>query len=61
MEYWIARSRNGSLSIFKDRPFIIMNGEWESKGEEFLCLDSKISFPEVTYENSPIKIKIELI
>lgn len=66
MELWITRDPDGRLCLFSTKPTYVraIHG-WESvySGEEYgtcLKIDRK-SFPEVTFENSPKRVKIELI
>ena len=60
MEFWIARDKDGSLSIFKNEPFLSVGGWKVIGGDEMLFISEGDSFQEVTYENSPKKVKIEL-
>ena len=60
MEFWIARDKDGSLSIFKNEPFLSVGGWKVIGGDEMLFISDSDSFPEITYENSPKKVKIEL-
>lgn len=60
MEYWIARDKNGNLFIYKDCPNRCkLSGHFRTIGEYFHI--SCHLFPEVTFENSPQKVKLELI
>lgn len=63
MELWIARDKYGSLYVYDKKPL---------KHEEFGFFASLASngykfqihrkyFPEVTWENSPKKVKMELV
>ena len=61
MEFWIARDKDGSLSIFKNEPFLSGSGWKVIGGDEILFISDSDSFPGITYENSPKKVKIELI
>ena len=61
MEFWIARNENGTLEIFKEKPYITIECEWFAEGEEYLNIYDEDSFPEVTFENSPKKVEIKLI
>lgn len=66
MEYWIARDKNDELFLYKEEP---VRGEelftprdfpsTNNKVVTFYSIDSAL-FPEVTWENSPQKVKIEL-
>ena len=60
MELWIARDRSDILRIYYNKPKvnhktqeIISHGEYYEIGINL--------FPEVTFENSPRKVKIELV
>lgn len=65
MEFWIARddftstqhNRVGDLYLYLKEPKRVVNRFIE---EYYIPLDDKL-FPEVTFENSPRKVKIELI
>lgn len=61
MEFWMARDRNGTLGIFKDKPVVRRGVEWCSEGEEYLCITTEDSFPDVTFENSPKRVEIVLV
>ena len=60
MKLWIARDKNGMLTLFDGKPFV--------KDKHFVC-DDLISaiilevdmFPEVTFENSPQEVELKLI
>ena len=60
MALYLARDTDGELKLFDQYP-IEMNG-WFSpqRGYETLKLDEGM-FPEITFENSPRKVKIELL
>ena len=61
MNLWIARETWGSLYIFGVKPFYDENyDKWQSpiSGLSFQVDDE--SFPEVTFENSPQIVKLEL-
>ena len=60
MVLYLARDTDGELVLFEGCP-IRMNG-WFSpqRGYETLRLDEGM-FPEITFENSPRKVKIELL
>lgn len=61
MKFWIARDKNGHIEIFKEKPYVIRGCEWVSEGEEYLCISSEDSFPEVTFENSPMEVELKLL
>lgn len=61
MELWIARDKDGLICLFKTKPIRQDNAFYAN---EYLCtscfaLDFD-AFPEVTWENSPKKVTIEL-
>ena len=63
MELWIARDFFGSLCAYTTEPtYNNTTKDWSydyDNGTLFI-LDNRL-FPEVTFENSPRKIKIELV
>ncbi len=61
MKLWIARDFDGILNLFVDRPLLDSNdGVYDVDDYNYLNIDKDL-FPEVTYENSPQKVKIEII
>lgn len=63
MELWIARDVFGNLTLFEEKPVVDSRYNWIYKDyvrDDFISLD-RYSFPEVTWENSPKKVRIELI
>ena len=60
MEFWIARDKDGDIALYYEKPTL-------DRLEEFWCnapFGMRLSinwFPEVTFENSPQKVKIELV
>ena len=59
-EMWIARDRTGILRIYDNEPKV------DKRKQEILSIggyyDININlFPQITFDNSPKKIKIELI
>lgn len=65
MEYYIARDKNGYLYLFNNEPEITNNDTFISSKRDTnfsscLYIDKNL-FPEVTWENSPRKVKIELV
>ena len=58
MELWIARDKNGTLKLWFNKPVKQKYQFYNNDG--FFILDEKL-FPEVTFENSPQKVKLELI
>ena len=61
MELWIARDQDNDLNLYYDMPNLPnLPGRQCYNGEHFAMLDNHL-FTEVTFENSPQKVRIELI
>lgn len=58
MEFWIARNKFGSLHMYSEEPILLLEAYFLGSND---CILEKTLFPEVTFENSPRKVKIELI
>ena len=58
-ELWITRDKNSELLLHDVEPINNGNGCWESSGNEY-NIDWRL-FPEVTYENSPQKVALNLL
>lgn len=54
---WIARDKDGTLAIFKNKPILDTDNDWYSKGK--FSIVNKDMFPEVTFENSPKQLIIK--
>jgi hypothetical protein len=64
MELWVARNQDGSLWLHEEKPSLVYNDEtrcWYYEKGNFLDFYDESKLPEVTFENSPQKVKIELI
>ena len=62
MELWIARDKDGSLYLYNQRPVLntLINEVWEcTKFGNWYDIDNTL-FPEVTFENSPQLVEINL-
>lgn len=62
MKLWIARDEDGSLFMYREKP-ILYNSRWRNgyaHSKHCFVLPENI-FPEVTFENSPQEVKIELV
>ena len=61
MKMWIARDSDGSLFLFQEKPQKKSDDRitwWWSNGE---CMQiNKIYYPEVTFENSPQEVRLNL-
>lgn len=62
MEFWIARDWDG-LTLFQSesKPQLSDDYLWYDNGDGDFMQLSKDLFPEITFENSPKKIKIEVL
>ena len=62
MKFWIARDEDRTLCVYNNKPILSkeVNGLWVC--DKFTTVNTLSSdyFPEVTFENSPQQIKIEL-
>ena len=58
MELYVARDKDGILTLFPCKPYCSESGVWygETDGRD-LVLDKNL-LPEVTFENSPIEVKL---
>lgn len=59
MELWIARDKSGYLLLFESTPIRKRNAFYCLEGHYYVLLGDL--FPEVTFENSPKKVKLELV
>lgn len=62
MKLWIARDKNGELSLVNEKPVLSVSKKcWLTSGNaDYIFLDDKM-FPEVTFENSPIEVELKVI
>lgn len=66
--FWLARDKDGDLTLFTHRPYFnespgfIPGWDVNSKDDwiESMKLDPCL-YPEITYENSPVEIKFEMV
>lgn len=54
---WIARDKNDGLFVYKEKPYLDPYGAFDSDKGGCFVLDPKM-YPEVTFENSPKKLKV---
>lgn len=59
MELWIARDKDGELYIYPDKPYIA-GGVFCNDSETFFKISGD-AFPQVTWENSPQRVRIEIM
>lgn len=63
MKYFIARDKDNTLKLYTMEPIrmpLYKSEYFAVEDHNYLVLDSNL-YPEVTWENSPKKVKIELI
>jgi len=66
--FWLARDKNGDLTLFTHKPYFDFDYEtpgWYAKTHvddwfSSMNLDPHL-YPEVTFENSPVEIKFEMV
>lgn len=56
---WITRDKEGILEVFNNRPTLLKNTERWHSDKDYMRLEEGI-FPEITFENSPKKVKLIL-
>ena len=58
---WIARDKNGAIYLYKDKPSLLLSGRaFDTDSPEVIRLGD-YSYPEVTFENSPMEVELKLI
>ena len=62
MKLWIARDKNGDLSLVNEKPILsVSQKRWlTSSYADWIFLDSEM-FQEVTFENSPQEVELKLV
>ena len=57
---WIARDKDGTLSLFKNKPILDIDNAWYCRDddEDFSIVNNDM-FPELTFENSPKQLIIK--
>lgn len=61
MKLWIARDKNGLLTIYNEKPELYDGEYWDGDYNTQVIDIPKEMFPEVTFENSPQEVGIKLI
>lgn len=62
MKLFVARDKNGFIGLYRQKPiWIRVNRFREDWNGEFMGLLDDDSFPEVTFENSPMQVEIKLV
>ena len=61
MELYVARDKDGILTLFPCKPYCSESGVWYGTTDGRDLVLKKDLLPEVTFENSPKKIEITLI
>lgn len=61
MKLWIARNIDNTLVLFQSKPIINDNVEWDEILNEDYMFIPEYLYPEVTFENSPQELELNLI
>lgn len=62
MKLWIARNRFGELQLFRAKPYLTPYKSWVCDDGWALWFNrDERAFPEVTFENSPMEVELNLI
>lgn len=61
MDFWVARNTDDTLVLFQSKPILNDDLDWEEVLNEDYMFIPDYLYPEVTWENSPQRIKLELI
>ena len=59
MKLWIPRNKDGSLALFRYKPWKIRYDTFDKWRGDFIELDKKL-YPSVTFENSPMEVELTL-
>ena len=59
MKLHIARDLDGTLCLYKSKPYLDMYNDWDSDDDYFVIDNSQ--FPEVTFENSPQEVELKVV
>ena len=59
MKMWIARDKDGSLALFRYKPFKMRYDTFDKFCGDIIELDKNL-YPEVTFENSPQEVELKL-
>lgn len=62
MQLWIARDKNRTLTLFQEKPELSKYDPiWQDSYNRGHMTIDQFLFPEVTFENSPQRVKIKLV
>ncbi len=61
MKLWIARNDDNTLVIFQSKPILNNNHGWDEILNEDYMFIPEYLYPEVTFENSPQQVELNLI
>lgn len=62
MKLWIARDKTGELWVFKEKPLLDIYYWYDPSSREGSMAElDKNLFPEVTFENSPQQVELNII
>ena len=57
---FLARDCDGMISLFIEKPFLSRSGVWYAERNPQSILLRSHQYPEVTFENSPVEVELEL-
>ena len=57
---FLARDKDGALSLFMEKPYCSAMGVWYAEWDSRNILLHKNQYPEVTFENSPVEVELDL-
>ena len=60
MELYVARDKDGILTLFPCKPYCSENGVWHGETDGRELFFKKDMLPEVTFENSPKRITLSV-
>lgn len=59
MKLWIARDKNGSIYLHREKPSLFAGAALYDSADWWMLKSN--DFPEITYENSPQEVEFKLI
>jgi hypothetical protein len=61
MKLWVARDKSGELGLYREKPVWIKEGVRYDWFGAFGCYIWNDKLPEVTFENSPQEVELNLV
>lgn len=58
MKLWVARNPDNTLVLFQSKPILGGDFNWEEILNEDCMYIEEYLFPEVTFDNSPMEVKL---